>query len=877
MRRRSSRVDPVGVAWRERLGLIAILVGLALLLSYTNWLWRLDQVLYDAQLRLWSRPAPDDIVIVAIDEASLARFGRWPWRRGLHAQLLDRLHAEQPRAIALDIIFAEPDHNDPQGDAALASAIRRSGRVVVPVLMEQDRSAGQPIETLPLPMFATAAAGLGHVHVELDPDGIARSLYLHEGLGQAFWPHLSLVALAVGGDPIDIVNPVHRISPMLWARANPMRIPFAGPPGHFQRIAYAQVIDGEFTPGSLRDKYVIVGTTAAGLGDALPTPVSGYSHTMPGVEINANILSALRDGLRIEPLSETVQLFLSGLLAALPILLYPLLAPRNALLLAAGLIICTFAAGTAVLWFAHVWFAPSAALLALILSYPLWSWRRLEQAVRYLNQELDALTEQRKALAITRALHLQPAVRFLAGLLPITGWSLLDAQGQPLAAADDTPASPAEPISDDHWTLTGNSLWRCIGGPQGNRQLGLSWRGDTAPTAAEHALLDQLADAMSRATDAQDTPPALSVELLQARITQVQAATRQLQELRAFVDNSLSNMSDGVLVTDSLGQVLIANARAGWYLRGADNAQLTGLSLTDLLDDLVIRDHGSWSPLLQIALLEHTRVQAAVRHRDGRDLLVQIAPLTPASKRVEGLILNLSDISPLTASERKRDELLHFLSHDLRAPLVSLLALLELARNKTSIDEIHTELQRMVGYTEKTLNLAEQFLHLARAEGAQELPFYDVDLVNVVMNACEQVWAQAQTRGIRIEQHIDVDEAWVHGDGTLLERALVNLLTNAVKFSNPASRVTVSLTQENGSYQCCVQDEGPGIPAEDLPRLFDRFQRVHRHGQRDQDGVGLGLAFVDAAIRRHGGTVEVQSAEGHGARFCIHLTAALET
>jgi CHASE2 domain-containing sensor protein len=139
------------VAFAERTALAALIVGLALLLSYSDWLWRWDRVFYDAQLRLWQRPPPDDIVIVAIDEATLRELGRWPWSRAVHAALLARLKNEQPKAVAFDIIFAEPDLQHPLDDAEFVAAVSNSGQVGLPVLMEQPRRDGQPIETMPFP------------------------------------------------------------------------------------------------------------------------------------------------------------------------------------------------------------------------------------------------------------------------------------------------------------------------------------------------------------------------------------------------------------------------------------------------------------------------------------------------------------------------------------------------------------------------------------------------------------------------------------------------------------------------------------------------------------------------------------------------------
>jgi signal transduction histidine kinase len=268
-------------------------------------------------------------------------------------------------------------------------------------------------------------------------------------------------------------------------------------------------------------------------------------------------------------------------------------------------------------------------------------------------------------------------------------------------------------------------------------------------------------------------------------------------------------------------------------------------------------------------MLEGKRSQSGARHRNGRDLLVQVAALNTESVRLSGLVFNFSDISLLKASERKRNELLNFLSHDLRAPLVSLTALLDLAKTQKPTDELATLLRRMESHTGKTLNLAEQFLHLARAESSEGFVFRDVDMVSVVLNAAEQVWGQARGRGIQLQQHIDIDEAWISGDGGLLERALVNLLDNAIKYSETGSRVTVALTLDSISVRCCVADQGSGIPGEELPRLFDRFHRVRQTGAAEIQGAGLGLALVDVVARRHGGQVEVTSEQGRGSCFCL--------
>ena len=139
-----------------------ILLSTAFFLFNSNALQRLDGILYDHALQLWERPAPSDIVIIAIDEQSLAELGRWPWPREKHAQLIDKLG--DAKVVGLNVLFSEADPANSEGDRLLAEAIHKHARVVMPVTYLQTASSGL-LESLPLPEFSVAAAGLGHVNL----------------------------------------------------------------------------------------------------------------------------------------------------------------------------------------------------------------------------------------------------------------------------------------------------------------------------------------------------------------------------------------------------------------------------------------------------------------------------------------------------------------------------------------------------------------------------------------------------------------------------------------------------------------------------------------------------------------------------------------
>jgi len=156
--------------------------------------WRAPGLSFYARDRLTQArgpiPPPDDIVIVAVDEASIARFGRFPWQRGLTAHAIDAISSTQPKAIALDILYSEPSTS--ADDTALADSIKRSGNSIVAAqLVETTDETGSPAARWlrPLPLIENSAAGIGHVNVATETDGVARELPLRKSddQGQALW------------------------------------------------------------------------------------------------------------------------------------------------------------------------------------------------------------------------------------------------------------------------------------------------------------------------------------------------------------------------------------------------------------------------------------------------------------------------------------------------------------------------------------------------------------------------------------------------------------------------------------------------------------------------------------------------------------------
>lgn len=374
--------QPAGLRREWWLMLLACLIGAAGLL-YSGATARLDHIVYD-RLR-GDRPArpTEDILIVALDERSLSAVGAWPWPRATQAALISRLAAARPRAIGLDVLLTEPRPDD----AALADAIRRAGNVYLPLAFAVPGRNGRDFDTIePLPRFARAAAGLGHVNLSPDSDGVMRQTYLTYRAGPQAWSALPLAMLGRTADA--------RPAPAGLSRDGPILIDYPGPAGTLATVSAGSVLRGEVPPELIAGKFVLVGMTASGLGDMHAAPFAGESPLLPGVELQGSLLATLLSPRQLVP-APAVGLLIFTLVPVLLIFLaMDWLPTHRALPATAGLILTTLAASALLLRFGDLWLAPAAPMLAVAAAYALWAWRRLARASGYVAQELARLSSE---------------------------------------------------------------------------------------------------------------------------------------------------------------------------------------------------------------------------------------------------------------------------------------------------------------------------------------------------------------------------------------------------------------------------------------------------------------------------------------------------
>jgi signal transduction histidine kinase len=260
-----------------------------LLLSWTTYFSELNSTAYDFTLRL-AGPVPikSPTRIVAIDDDSLARIGRWPWSREKLGQLIGRIESAKPRAIAVDVLLNDP--TSPEEDNALASAIANTHAIVLAAHMDGDHWRD------PAPPFLQKHVQLGHVHTDPDFDGINRRILSFKATGDGrLVPALAVETLQTAGLPFNADFERH-VGAVKVIRSEPINIRFVGDNNSFAHVPAWQVLDGSATSSQFANQIVLLGFTAEGLGDQWFTPFAQAGKKMSGVEIHANAIETLYAG-----------------------------------------------------------------------------------------------------------------------------------------------------------------------------------------------------------------------------------------------------------------------------------------------------------------------------------------------------------------------------------------------------------------------------------------------------------------------------------------------------------------------------------------------------------------------------------------------------
>ena len=352
----------------------------------------------------------------------------------------------------------------------------------------------------------------------------------------------------------------------------------------------------------------------------------------------------------------------------------------------------------------------------------------------------------------------------------------------------------------------------------------------------------------------------------------------ELRVERERLEAILRGMVEGVLVTDLTGGVVLLNARARELLALPFDASPRGRPLVELTRDPALGE-----------LMRELAAGAGIASRDvtlsagtGPTLQVNAARLRGVDGEAFGFVLVLHDVTELRRLEVIRRDFVANVSHELRTPLTAIKGYAETLLGSAGDDRETARrfLAIIDRHSERLGRLIDDLLTLSDLELGRTPMRLNAVTVGSAVDDVLQIFAKPVARaGVRVEAQVAPGLPPVHADGDRLRQVLINLVDNAIKYTPVGGQVLVrallaSGAEHAGMVEIAIEDSGIGIPAQDLPRLTERFFRVDKARSRELGGTGLGLAIVKHIVQAHGGSLAISSALGQGTTVRVFFPAA---
>ena len=811
------------------IAVVAVLETAGAFMPASRWLY--DHASHVAFEWRWQQKATDLGVytqaplLVAIDEASLQAVGRWPWSRTIHAQLLNQLNASErkPSVVAMDIVFSEPQTEgvvsiETDEDARFARAINQASFPVV-LATQLDVVDKQSQLIKPKEPLSSSKAKIAHVQIDTDADGSVRR----------YWP---IDDTFVGLKLPYLGKAMHmpQLAPDLATFSSAMNVAvdskalldkewlfYPLPKNWLNIVSYQAMLAGLVAPKDWAGLPVLVAATSKGLGDQYVSHLYSPSSVLAGGEL---VIGAYHTERLIEVgfprLMNAPPLVQWGVLLGLLAAVYFGLRRSSSVRRQSGVMVAAL-------------LLLAAAVLYALAFHGLW----LNAA------QLVFATVLLWVLWVSHTL--QRLLGFLLARLQQAGTQA----SNPTAGASLGFSSAAAPAA-------GSGAAQDAIDEQLSNAVSLDRRRQREFERLSQ-MLEMLPDAAFVFTLGRTHGAGLTLEFqnlaarqLVGRYPSMQTAFAQTQ---CTLDAVLSHLNPEL--TEAQQAQLKAQSAAQfkwqWFLEHNNTAAFAqGVEAKALQDGLY---------LVKLSYL------ANLDYADG----------------AASVVLSIVDLSVSKALDEAFERTLSFLSHDLRAPQATILALLELESDNL---KANTGLHEKIQYqAERTLQLAEGFVQWSQASHGAAYQLTEYNLNDLVVEALDEQWASAKQKNIALNGDPCDEAIWVKLDRKLMWRALVNLISNALNacHSHAVERGEIRLSlRREGQYGVIeISDNGPGIPQSLQAGLFQPF--VQGQGLK-RSGAGLGLAFVKTVLEQHQGQVLVHSPTlqsatqpAHGTRFELWL------
>jgi len=358
-------------------------------------------------------------------------------------------------------------------------------------------------------------------------------------------------------------------------------------------------------------------------------------------------------------------------------------------------------------------------------------------------------------------------------------------------------------------------------------------------------------------------------------VTELKEKIDLAQEEKGKLEAAFASMTDGVLVLNNSGAIEVVNA-AFTHMFSVRYADIEGKTPLDAFRNIALqkaldRFRGNGVPLSQEILLEEGDIRAVD---------VTISPIRGLPRNDEKTMLVFHDVTRLKNLEKMRVDFVANVTHEIKTPLTAILGFIETLKDgaieekeiaRHFLETIHNHAQRLN-------RLVDDLLTISNIEmGETKMSFEDLSLISVIESVLPIIEQQAARKDIKVKKELPDALPPVKADRDKVIQILLNVLDNAVKFTDREGAVSITAhDNEDGRVAVRISDTGIGIPKAEIPRLGERFYRVDKTRSREMGGTGLGLSIVKHLLMAHGGALSIDSRPGRGTSVSIFFPVAKE-
>lgn len=814
----------------------------------------------DARFSLLERPAGDRIVLVTIDSRSLKDIGVWPWPRRHYAEVLDRLVDAGAERIALNVDFSSAS-NEPEDSRLEAALADSGGRVILPAFgqLAAPANAGSPlIFTEPLQRFAIHTQ-IASVNLVADNDGTVRRM-----TALTPWRGGSLPTLTS-----MLTLPDRTIPPQF-------HVDYGIDPRSFRQISFVDVLEGRFEAAAFDGKTIIIGSTAAEVGDLHQTPSFGY---LPGSFVHALAVESIEQGRGLQRMPPI--LVIGGIVLIAVLLTYFCgrqswragLAATVGVIAIVALAALLFHAVTPVLVDIVPW------SLAAALSYGLGLGRLIG-------------TQDLRLLANKITIGRQDA--YLRGLVN---------------AAFDGIITVDEGGSIRSTNRTAERMFGCPEGFLVGQPFTVMFRrtakhpGDSTKFLEEAALDGEPIEVVGVRRTGENFDASLAVTrvpdedrilyvLLLLDVSARRKAEMEAAGTRRRLAEAIDSIPDGIVLWDSNDRLSTCNKHYAEFHGPAAHVLTPGCPFDEFVRTATMLDAYPDAEARESEWISE-RID---RHRNPGESFIQRTAegrwlRTVERRTADGGIIGVeTDVTEehfraaqlirardtAEAANRAKTKFLANMSHELRTPLNAILGFSEVIRDKM-LGEVGN--QKYTDYAHDIhrsgsdlLAMIDDILEASRIEsGTSLLHEGDVNLYRLIEDGIHTLESASERADVELLLECPEGLPDIRADRRKIKQCLINVVGNAIRFSPAGGKVVVRMRPEDDGLSISIEDSGPGMTDAEITRALEPFGQVAIYTGREDSGLGLGLPVANMEMEQHGGRIEIISRPGEGTTVILRI------